>query len=73
MTCCEKLRINGVLTHETGCTNKWVDEIRKCKFCDADFKPETWFQKCCDHSCEVAYNGDTCDCTKCLLAFLNLI
>lgn len=65
MICCEKLRINGVVTHEIGCPEAWRDEIRECKECGTEFKPEQRHQECCSHSCTVAYHGLPCDCEEC--------
>lgn len=62
---CEMLRINGVVTHETGCPDAWKDEIRECKFCGSEFFPENSYQLCCDHSCTVAYHNLSCDCDEC--------
>jgi hypothetical protein len=62
---CEVLTINGVLCHEIGCPDSYKDEKRSCKWCGADFKPETKDQDCCSHSCSVAYHNTGCDCEEC--------
>jgi hypothetical protein len=62
---CEMLRINGTVTHETGCPDAWRDEVRKCAWCGQKFLPENKYQKACSHSCEVAYSGDECNCEFC--------
>lgn len=62
---CELLRINGVVTHETGCPAAWRDEVRNCKCCGQKFLPKERHQTCCDHSCWVAYSGVVCDCEEC--------
>lgn len=62
---CEQLRINGVVTHETGCPDAWRDEVRECKWCGGSFKPTERHQYCCEHSCKVAWSGRSCDCESC--------
>lgn len=62
---CELLRINGVVTHETGCPEAWKDYDRECKWCGQSFKPEERFQDCCSHTCTVAYHNVPCDCEEC--------
>ena len=62
---CEQLRINGVVTHEIGCPDAWRDYTRECNWCGQPFKPEEQYQKCCSHSCTVAYNNIPCDCSEC--------
>jgi hypothetical protein len=62
---CEMLRINGVVTHESGCPDAWKDEIRECKECGSKFFPENRNQLCCDHSCTVSYHNLSCDCEVC--------
>ena len=52
---CTLLRINGIVCHETGCPEAWTDEIRKCKWCGSEFKPENCRQQCCDESCRDAF------------------
>ncbi len=54
---CVALKINGILCHEYGCPDAWQDEIRECKWCGAEFKPEEQWQKHCCQSCYCAYNG----------------
>jgi hypothetical protein len=54
---CESLVINGVLCHETGCPDSWMNEIRECKWCGGEFKPEDRHQEfCCDDCLEAYYN-----------------
>lgn len=53
--CCEKLRINGVLTHEIGCPEAWRDYEQECKWCGQSFKPEEMGQDCCSEQCAEAY------------------
>ena len=62
---CETLTINGVLCHEIGCPDSYKDENRECKWCGQDFTPEQNHQVCCSHSCEMDYNGNSCDCEEC--------
>jgi hypothetical protein len=50
---CQILYINGLRCHETGCPDAWKDELRSCKWCGAEFKPENEHQECCSHSCEI--------------------
>lgn len=65
MTRCEKLRINGVLTHEIGCTEAWRDQVRKCKWCGSEFKPEARFDYFCDGKCHAYYDGVEVDVEEC--------
>ena len=53
---CEVLNINGMNCHETGCPDAWKDEIRECKWCGTEFKPEDRDQQFCDVSCLESYN-----------------
>lgn len=62
---CNLLRINGYVTHETGCPNAWRDEVRECKWCGCKFLPEENHQVCCSHPCQVSYSGVDCDCEEC--------
>jgi hypothetical protein len=62
---CEILYINNVRTHEAGCPDAWRDQIKKCKWCGENFKPESPHQDCCCHSCHVAFQGLDCDCIEC--------
>jgi len=62
---CKQLRINGVVTHETGCPDAWKDYTRTCKCCGQEFKPIERYQECCEHTCWVAYSGVDCDCELC--------
>lgn len=48
---CQPARINGVLCHEHGCPDAGRDEVRECRFCGCEFKPENRFQKCCSEEC----------------------
>lgn len=57
MHCCEKLVINGVLTHEEGCPEAWRDYDRECKWCGQKFRPQSRFQDCCSDECAEAYHG----------------
>lgn len=51
MNCCELLRINGLVTHEFGCTEKWRDETRKCRVCGIAFRPASRHDGYCSNSC----------------------
>lgn len=62
---CEVSHINGVLCHENGCPEAWKDEVRECKWCGQEFKPEERTQDCCCHTCTVAYHNIPCDCDEC--------
>lgn len=55
--CCEKLRINGVVTHEIGCPEAWRDYAIECKWCGCEFVPEEKGQTCCSEECAEAYYG----------------
>lgn len=48
---CEILYINGVKCHEIGCPEAWKDEIRTCKWCGSEFKPQDQNDHFCDDSC----------------------
>ena len=61
---CEMLSINGIACHETGCPLAWKTKT-ECAWCGQTFAPESRGQRCCEHSCEVAYRGDTCGCDEC--------
>lgn len=37
---CSIARINGVLCHETGCTEAWKDKLVECFICGYGFFPE---------------------------------
>lgn len=63
--CCDKVRINGIVCHETGCPDNWRGLTRKCQWCGEYFTTEERFQKCCSHSCTVIYDGASCDCSEC--------
>jgi hypothetical protein len=53
---CDVLVINGVLCHELGCPDKWRDEMRECKWCGQDFKPESRIDQFCSDDCREFYN-----------------
>lgn len=55
----------GVLVHEGGCPNAWRDELRDCKECGSEFKPQERYQDCCSPCCRAAYNGTLCWCEEC--------
>lgn len=54
---CETLVINGVLCHEIGCPDAWMNEIRECDWCGREFKPEDRYQKFCSEECREDYNA----------------
>jgi hypothetical protein len=54
---CEVMMINGVLCHEIGCPDAWMDETRTCPWCGTVFRPEDRNQRFCDESCAEAYNA----------------
>lgn len=49
--------INGIYYHEIGCPDAWKSQIRECKWCGRDFRPEYAEQMCCDGNCDEAYNS----------------
>ena len=53
--CCEKLRINGVLTHEIGCPEAWKSYRRECQWCGESFKPKQEWQILCSVGCLESY------------------
>jgi len=57
MPCCEKLVINGVLTHEIGCPEAYKDYEIECSWCGTKFKPTERGQDCCSDECAEAYHG----------------
>lgn len=62
---CQVLSINGITCHETGCPNAYKDSQSECKWCGQLFTPESKYQDCCSHSCNVAYLNLSCDCDEC--------
>lgn len=52
---CQVLVINGLICHETGCPESYKDDVRDCKWCGQNFKPESMHQICCDEECAGAY------------------
>lgn len=62
---CQLLRINGVVCHEPGCTEAWQDEVRECKECGGEFKPEQRNQIFCDTHCANSCYAVPCDCHYC--------
>ena len=65
INCCEKLTINGILTHEIGCEWKWRDDKLECRWCGQEFKPENRWQITCSHNCYVCYSNLVCYCNEC--------
>lgn len=53
---CEAATINGVYCHEQGCPDTWTTELRDCKWCGNEFKPDYDSQSCCSQDCLEAYN-----------------
>ena len=49
--------INGVLCHEHGCPDAWMDETRECKWCGTEFKPIERADSFCSRDCELSYNS----------------
>jgi hypothetical protein len=64
---CQQLRINGVVTHETGCPSAWRDYSKECAWCGTSFEPTEQRQSCCSHTCYVAYANISCDCEECTI------
>ncbi len=62
---CEQVRINGILCHERGCPDAWLDELRECRECGTKFYPQAPNERECSHSCLVAYTGHPCGCDEC--------
>ena len=54
---CEAMMINGVLCHEHGCPDAWK-EIRECRECGREFKPESREDQFCSIHCAVIYRGE---------------
>ena len=54
---CEALTINGVLCHETGCPDSWMDYSVECYNCGTEFIPTESGQTCCDDECNMSYWG----------------
>jgi len=63
---CEPSRINGVFCHEQGCPDAWRTELRECKECGSEFRPEHRHQRLCCHGCDVFYSGLSCHCSECI-------
>jgi hypothetical protein len=55
--CCEVLTVNGVIAHERGCPDAWMDVTKECKWCDSEFNPKTRDQTFCTASCERSFYG----------------
>jgi hypothetical protein len=57
VTCnsCAVLVINNHICHEHGCPEAYKDEIRECKWCGQNFKPENNDQQFCSTDCNEAY------------------
>ena len=54
---CEAVRINGVLCHELGCPDSWMDYKKECQWCGQEFIPEKEYQVCCSDDCwEACYS-----------------
>jgi hypothetical protein len=62
---CQQLRINGIVTHETGCPDSWKGTTRECRWCGTKFVPKSKEQVCCSHSCDVSFYDYPCDCAEC--------
>ena len=58
---CEVANINGVRCHEIGCPDAWRDEVRECKECGVEFRPDFREQTLCDGECYNAYHGLPCE------------
>ena len=54
---CSPSMINGMFCHESGCPDAWRDEVRECRWCGSDFKPESAGDQFCFISCCQAYYG----------------
>ena len=54
---CDVVRINGKICHEHNCPDSWKDEVRICKWCGSQFKPESKGQICCDANCYADFVG----------------
>ena len=52
---CEVMNINGINCHEIGCPDSYKDELRICKWCGSEFKPDEMCQPFCDDECESIY------------------
>jgi len=64
---CEMLAVNGIATHEQGCSDAWLDELRECRECGTMFRPQAPNERDCSHSCLVVYTGAPCGCDECSL------
>ena len=54
---CQMLNINGIPCHELGCPEAWRSEIRSCRECGTDFRPESPLQYDCSPECTSSYWG----------------
>lgn len=54
---CSPSRINGVLSHESGCPHAWKDHQVECKNCGTDFFPTERGQGFCGEDCANSYYG----------------
>lgn len=62
---CQLMSINGIVCHETGCPDEWMDVKRKCDDCGCDFEPQERYQKFCSPCCAANAYGLECDCDHC--------
>lgn len=54
---CEIVVINGVRCHEAGCPDSWKDTRRECRWCGAEFTPESVHQQFCTEECREDFNS----------------
>lgn len=58
---CELMTINGVICHETGCPNDWINPATgqgfetECVWCGGVFTPVFRGEKCCCNDCAHTY------------------
>ena len=60
VTCdrCQPVAVNGMLCHENGCSNAWIDAKFECKECGSEFEPETATQEFCGADCRAMHHGE---------------
>ena len=54
---CSPCIINGVLCHESHCSEAWQDSVRECRWCGRSFYPTDKEQVCCDEDCARSYGS----------------
>lgn len=54
---CDPMVINGIVVHEKGCPDRYMDEIRICKWCGQEYAPNDLIDDFCSTECGEDYYG----------------